>query len=806
MKPANIITTSLPLCTFRTLGGVAAALLLSSCGGEKSGQTAANTAAVAPPPAATLAPPPAMAVDTNATLATVKTSLPSLPPLYLKEVNQGDHTVSIKVAMMDGAVDYRVYPLPKDGDVVVNADGSLGGIKNAVYRCAGDKEVGPMPFFDDVSPYWDETAVNSDGSKGAAPRGYITQFTTRADNVRIGNMNDGSDMVTRKLSDATLGYVYLTAGSGRSPVYALGNPDVHADVSDIWLESLSFFGSGASRAKTYTTDTTLRSKLLTQGWRDDGIEFYAPSTSSSATAAIQTSSGDSGVPLYFSTASSEYATRTAHGKPSFAFNVLRSQDVNAKDSVPLMRVNVGGAPCWKNADGSMLCRPLQLPAHDELLAGKAKFTQVYRGQWKQPYDYLQWTWAANETPTTLVVEALGKNGCPFNGLLAPASVPAGTLSGFTYQSRSSVKDLAAKDPLGQVYINGQHDDTGGAAPVPIARSFVNVAPVPNARYDFASAFGSKIETWTPDPKISNFLTIHQTSDTYDAYFWAIEQGRVQMNQWKGSMWIAFSDWAADTGGVMQLTPRNVAAQMNANTFVHAVMDVDAFTTRRRYPQIIISDYAIPIGPKLVGDNATIGSTTGHALLLQTKHGSARLEVQYCDRRNWNTNNQCPYYDLATIGTPAGATDIAPTKFTPGPNLKDLLQEDLSNRYEIFASSTRSYVFFNGKPYGCADYGKVGGFPAGKVNVSYGQVQYHSSADEVIRYQLMNNINTVNPATDSFHAKHKFNDSIGHLDNFAYSSNVPRSAVDNAYNQATGTRNGWNEALYPCSSNQYLFTE
>jgi len=62
--------------------------------------------------------------------------LPPLPALTNVVATLREDSVGIEFDPVDDAVDYRVYPLPKDGDVTTNTDGSVV-IKNAVYRCAG---------------------------------------------------------------------------------------------------------------------------------------------------------------------------------------------------------------------------------------------------------------------------------------------------------------------------------------------------------------------------------------------------------------------------------------------------------------------------------------------------------------------------------------------------------------------------------------------------------------------------------------------------------------------------------------------
>ena len=59
---------------------------------------------------------------------------PSSPTWWRR---QREDSVGIDFDPVDGAVDYRVYPLPEPTPTItVNADGSLT-IDDAIYRCAG---------------------------------------------------------------------------------------------------------------------------------------------------------------------------------------------------------------------------------------------------------------------------------------------------------------------------------------------------------------------------------------------------------------------------------------------------------------------------------------------------------------------------------------------------------------------------------------------------------------------------------------------------------------------------------------------
>jgi hypothetical protein len=71
------------------------------------------------------------------------TTLPPLPRLTGVRTSVRGDSVSIGFEPLADAVDYRVYALPRDEDISVAADGDVT-IRNAVYRCAGQRQVPPI--------------------------------------------------------------------------------------------------------------------------------------------------------------------------------------------------------------------------------------------------------------------------------------------------------------------------------------------------------------------------------------------------------------------------------------------------------------------------------------------------------------------------------------------------------------------------------------------------------------------------------------------------------------------------------------
>ena len=239
------------------------------------------------------------------------TALPPLPALTNVVVTERDDSVGIDFDPVDTAVDYRVYPLPSDSDVTANADGSVT-VKNAIYRCAGLRQT-----FDVANN------LNSDG--GLTPQS--------ADGTGLFTYDgNGYAWKTEIPASPTLGYVYVTPGPGRLPVYALAGYTLSRELG--WSES---------RLKVYTTDDDQRQTLIANRWRDDGIVFYVPSAASASTTTIygsQTAEPQAGktytqyIQYYFTAADMQ-----AHAKdstpPAPAFQVLSAA---ATGTQPLMAV------------------------------------------------------------------------------------------------------------------------------------------------------------------------------------------------------------------------------------------------------------------------------------------------------------------------------------------------------------------------------------------------------------------------------------------------------------------------------------
>jgi hypothetical protein len=169
--------------------------------------------------------------------------LPPLPRIDNVRVTQRGDTAIVEFEPIDGALDYRIYPMPAPGDVLVGTSGEVV-VKNAIYRCGGDRpfrarEKDPATLFDA-------------SLSGAA--------NTIHDYARVE-------------SAALLGYVYLTPAPGRQPVYRMSDPNGGGGFQNAdWVVPLY----GEANRADYVKGTAERDRLLAADYRDDGIAFYVP--------------------------------------------------------------------------------------------------------------------------------------------------------------------------------------------------------------------------------------------------------------------------------------------------------------------------------------------------------------------------------------------------------------------------------------------------------------------------------------------------------------------------------------------------
>jgi hypothetical protein len=330
------------------------------------------------------------------------------------------------------------------------------------------------------------------------------------------------------------------------------------------------------------------------------------------------------------------------------------------------------------------------------------------------------------------VEALDQ-GCPFQGVIAPASRDAATEESVSYPAFITLDQARAASSTGEVFINGQHDATN--KPRPVARSFVKVTPTaPPTDYDWFNGFDASSTpdftsfSWdTPcgNPDNPNcFREYRQASDFADLSFTSTTPNRYTIASVLGELWITYADVGADVAGHFRMTP-NVRGQMTPTTFLHVTMEADSFATSRRYPQMIISDGDVPVQWTLPKSNAVIIQPFSDS----SPNWPNLLQLQVCDHRGWEVNNQCPVYDLYRIRAKSGG-DI--TGLAPLAEVAEHTGVDRSTRYDAFLSTTRAYLFVDNQPFGCATLPSKG-IPSGTVTVTFGDVLYHSGVDSVFAF-------------------------------------------------------------------------
>jgi hypothetical protein len=671
------------------------------------------------------------------TTTDVTTKLPPLPAMSNVVAQLNDDSTKITFDPVDGALDYRVFELPSDGDISVQSGGGIV-VKNGTYRCSGNRETAP-PVVDDAA-YIASDAIHVQVDK---------------------QMVDGT---MRTLADATLGYVYTGPGPGLVPVYVLGDADPQADTT-------CFFARwAASRTKKYTTSKDEHDQLLKASARDDGIAFYVPSAATATSKQIYE---------FTDSPASQYQARyyfgdgpeaDAHASKIPAFLVESAAGPNLQ---PLMRVFYGDACGW---------------SHDELAVGHERFNRIYNQGDQLPLWSLLWSGITG--PTTLVVEALD-SGCPYQGHLSPTSFPSviavfGTLN-FIHEPYITLDQARAASATTEVFINGQAGppwvwDTSkltngmqaASAPVPlpkaIARSFVKVKPNPHPKMDFFDGFapGSTPEVFTEtacDSPMDCPITDRQTSPTFDQTFTEIEVAHDTLiplstfGQVNGELWVTYGDAAADTNGKFRLTAKQKAT-MDTATFLHVTMEANAYSSARRYPQILITDQDAPVQFRL---------PQGHTIIVQTRgeEGGGPIwpvdyQIELCNMRGWDVNNQCPVYDLHHIPGLAGGAD----RLAPNAEVGELAAADQRVIFDVYASTQRVYLFLDSKPYACAEL-PAGAAPSGPVTVTWGDVLYHSAVDGLFE----------------FHTNHLQIDTSRHFDNLGFSSGVPAP--------------GWDESTFPC---------
>ncbi|HEY3256008.1 MAG TPA: hypothetical protein VGJ91_18745, partial [Polyangiaceae bacterium] len=127
--------------------------------------------------------------------ASGQSCVPELPTIQNVRVTTHGDTALIEFEPIAGALDYRIYPEPDPADWLIGSSGEVG-VKDGIYRCAGDRVF---------------QAREADDANG------FDCSITGCDNARHN--------YSRSEAEATLGYVFLTPGADRVPVYRVADPN-----------------------------------------------------------------------------------------------------------------------------------------------------------------------------------------------------------------------------------------------------------------------------------------------------------------------------------------------------------------------------------------------------------------------------------------------------------------------------------------------------------------------------------------------------------------------------------------------------
>lgn len=643
--------------------------------------------------------------------------LPELPRINnLVPIVRGD-TAIIDFSAVDGALDYRIYPLPAEEDILVGQNGEVA-VRDAIYRCGG-----AMPRADRAAD-----GINRlDSSLAGSVQGY-----------------------QRKESESLLGHVFLTPGADRVPIYRVANPNSVGGYTWEYDAPPTKDHNGAD----YVQGPEARDALLAQGWRDDGIAFYAPVEGGASV--YRSEYEDNGLVAFYTDGPEKDARDGDGSKGGPRFKILEDA---AEGSVPLYRIHYS-----YNND------------HDNLAAGEANRDRVLN-QGNIPITSLTWSGLSGET--TLVIEALDQ-GCPFpGGYIGAVSAPATDLGGVP--SRPTITLDEARLSSGEVFVNGQYEETN--RPKPIARAYVTVEPKPHPEMDWFESFDSDanladLETLVNDNIGTRVLRNDKFSLEYIASNDNWSYGSVLGQFFAGS---AASYYIAALGA---------DAMIDSGTYVHATMSVDLPSSNRRYPQIWITDtplgdveteqsFRVPFEERL-GPRPFEMLPPGpfHTINAQVFGGSPELQIQFCDLRGWGVSEQCPKANI--YGFPAGDMEGDPKQnpWLPLPVPGEYAGMDRPVKFDVYASTERVYMFIEDRPAGCAVLPE-GRMPAGPVNVIFGVAAYHIEIDEFVEPE---------------NARHQYwkRFSLAHTDR----------KLDDLGVKSGESLPPWDESVMPCGSRYY----
>lgn len=570
----------------------------------------------------------------------LRCAFPELPELPAVSLEVHGDTALVSFAGVEGARDYRITALDDPSAVTVTPAGRVV-LDQAVYRCAGDRALAQRPRGDSL-------------------------------NAEV------AGLYQRAAAEASLGHVYLAPGTGRVAVRRLADPQPDDEVGAHVPSLLE------SRAARYVPEGPVADALLAEGYRDDGIAFYAPQ-------------GEQGThPVHFwhrapgpdpdaerlslyLLEGDEYDALAGDPSTERLVSEFRALDEPAPGSVRLRRVLYRGGH-----------------SHDVLVAGEAAFERAL-DQGNRPLWRL--AWPGLTANTTLVVEALDQ-GCPFLGVIESNSALGDTLG----VERTTLD--TARLGNGEVFVNGQHEASN--RPTAIARSFVDAGPGALPAFEHFDSF----DTFPPPEE---FTRSEPDGDTvrYEAAEWVVEATRTEAHSvgtLLGQLWLGQSD--AGGAGLLRVRPQ-LELTLERNTFSHVMLRANLPATPRRYPQLLLE----------LGEHRLVVQTRGVQSLDLSQ--AVALELEWCQGRDWQPDAPCESAELA--GRRLGdTTDERP--WAPVPVVAELAGFDLPVRLDVIASTERVYLFLDERPAGCAVL-PPGAVAPGPLTVAFGSVSHDSANDE-----------------------------------------------------------------------------
>lgn len=605
-------------------------------------------------------------------------ALPELPRIEnLSPIVRGD-TATISFEPVLGALDYRIYPLPADDDVLVGADGEVV-VKNAIYRCSGaqPRKDRREDEFKNLFPYSLSGNVN----------GYV-----------------------RTEAESVLGHVFLGPGPDRVPVYRMADPNSRGGYAWEYDPPPAKEYNGAD----YVATAAERDALLALGYRDDGIAFYAPTEG--AVTVYRRKSGDNDAIAFYTDGPEKTLREGQAGEGGARFQVL---DAAADGSVPLYRIFYG----YHND-------------HDNLAAGDANKERVLN-QGQAPVTVASWPGLSKGVPTTLVIEALDQ-GCPFpGGYISATAAPAAELGGVMSEPAITLDDARSKT-TGEVFINGQFEPKN--RPKPIARGYVTVEPKPHPQMDWFQSFDPDSTDTSPEA-FTNLVSDNIGTQVWRNDKLSLEFENTNANFGFGSQLGQFLIGSSATFAVAALDANaqlgadgflHATMSVDLASTMRRYPQIVITTAPLGDPEVELS-YKVPfmrrLGP-VPDDNAGPGPYS--SIIAQPFGGGPEIQVEFCDRRGWGVSAQCPKANV--YGAPAGAEEDWTAPWLPLPNVGEYVGLDRLAKVDVYASTNRVYVFLEDRPAGCAVL-PAGKMPAGPVNVIFGVAGYHIEIDEFVTSQL-----------------------------------------------------------------------